>query len=431
MHGSGVKGSKSSMSAADCLLSGVSASGSASASLGVPVGSKQIPPLAHGRTANERGWGSPRGSGNGLPGLSDAETGVMPAAGSSGRGRGRWGRGGMVGTLPRHGVVPETKLRAGERSRREREAKAPDGGSGGAASRYERGEAGQRVPSRRREVQGAMEDDRFDDDSTPPQGSPRSPRDRIVSGSGGKSKKRRLAELAALQTKARARRTIAFLLAAHPDTGDLETPASSSITVSPSAPKDLALGSAAEALRSGELANTKSRPFTAGIVERQSEESDADFQKRLADARKHVMSIESRLRDGEAISSETMAAEVSAGAKAREEDAQLPEETKQAALWHRKRARIMLDYNKHSNYGSYFLTRFQNEFVALARSDSFADVSAIAEMCNETSVDRTMRGRQRKTPKHMEPYRAPLPSAVFPGLPLLSGCALFPKDKCA
>ena len=79
-----------------------------------------------------------------------------------------------------------------------------------------------------------------------------------------------------------------------------------------------------------------------------------------------------------------------------------------AGLWIKKKNRLKLDYNKHSDYGSWFLTKFKGEFVALKKGDAFDDVRAINGLSLSTSsshaahtVERTMRGRERKMPKHM------------------------------
>jgi hypothetical protein len=84
--------------------------------------------------------------------------------------------------------------------------------------------------------------------------------------------------------------------------------------------------------------------------------------------------------------------------------------------WLKKQSRLKLDYNKHSDYGSWFLTKFKSEFVPLSKADAFEDLRVLNSTWTDASntVERTMRGRERKMPKHMRDNAAPW-QVLIPG----------------
>ena len=84
-------------------------------------------------------------------------------------------------------------------------------------------------------------------------------------------------------------------------------------------------------------------------------------------------------------------------------------------FWVKKKHRVKLDYNKHSDYGSWFLTKFKSDHVTLSKADAFEDLRVLNATWNEAStVERTMRGRERKMPKHMRDNAAPW-QVLIPG----------------
>ena len=119
--------------------------------------------------------------------------------------------------------------------------------------------------------------------------------------------------------------------------------------------------------------------------------------------------------EGSSISTEDLHAQRDLCEKAMDKERELVqrEEQKEAlsgptGLWMKKKHRLKLDYNKHSDYGSWFLTKFKSEHVPLSKADAFEDLRVLNATWNDAStVERTMRGRERKMPKHMLENAAP------------------------
>jgi len=126
--------------------------------------------------------------------------------------------------------------------------------------------------------------------------------------------------------------------------------------------------------------------------------------------------------EGSSISTEDLDAERDRceTASLKERELAQREEEKEAlggptGLWMKKKNRVKLDYNKHSDYGSWFLTKFKSDHVSLSKADAFEDLRVLNATWNETStVERTMRGRERKMPKHMRDNAAPW-QVLIPG----------------